>query len=100
MTPHSPSTSSLKSCTGREENPQLPALNEVISTSRICLHCGAFFSRLVFVVETVLYILAPQAPVHQLLVAQPHLSLDNQECLQRLPDALIRHGNCDVNVTL
>lgn len=72
----------------------------LLAQSRVCLHCGAFCSRLVLVVETVLYIVAPQAPVHQLLVAQPHLSLDNQECLQRLPDALIHHGNCDVNVTL
>lgn len=34
MMPLSPSTSSLKSCTGREENPQLPALNAVISTKQ------------------------------------------------------------------
>lgn len=72
----------------------------LLAQSRICPHCRTFCPRLVFVVETVLYIVAPQAPVHQLLVTQPHISLDNQECLQRLHDALIRHGHCDVKVTL
>ena len=61
----------------------------LLAQSRICPHCRTSCPRLVFVVETVLYIVAPQAPAHQLLEAQPHLSCDNQKCLQTLPDALI-----------
>ena len=61
----------------------------LLAQSRICLHCGTSCPRLVFVVETVLYIVAPQAPAHRLLEAQPHPSCDSQKYLQTLPDSLI-----------